>query len=215
MINPYHYGKTKHRRTRTPPAYRNYKQYKPELRLEFSGQCVYCRAVDHIKGVEAFGVDHYRPQSVFRDLATEYLNLFYACNRCNSLKRQYWPDAKDRRNDVFIPNPCEHVMFDHLRYSRGDVSPNSNAGAFTVDRLDLNDPSVVEFRNGLITTLAKLATEEREAADLVTRAESKKRSALGKEENEDADQILEMALRNHARAKEVFRQLLGPLVATT
>lgn len=151
MDNPFHYEKIKHTRTRTPPAFSTYKAYKTDLRIEFAGQCVYCRALDRVKGSESFGVDHYRPKKKFEHLATTYANLFYACNRCNSFKRDFWPSRQQARDHIFIPNPCDHVMFDHLRYVRGEVHVHSSAGAFTEERLDLNDPDVVEYRDGLIT----------------------------------------------------------------
>lgn len=146
MANPFHYPKAKHRRTRTPPIYQDYRRYKPDLRLEFSGQCVYCRALDRWKGQESFGVDHYRPKWLFPHLANEYLNLFYACNRCNSYKGRFWPSPEQKKDQIFVPNPCEHVMFDHLRYSDGVVTDASRAGRFAIELLDFNDPLAVEWR---------------------------------------------------------------------
>lgn len=144
------YPKSKHQRSQIPPTYRDYKRFKPHLREEFDGRCVYCRAIDRIKGQETFGVDHYRPKSLFPDLACEYLNLFYCCNRCNSLKRSFWPNVKRIGLEEFIPNPCEHVMFSHLRYIQGEVTAVSAAGDMTLELLDLNDPDAVNFRGALI-----------------------------------------------------------------
>jgi uncharacterized iron-regulated protein len=45
-------------------------------------------------------------------------------------------------------------MFEHLRYMGGEIRAHSRAGEFTVGRLDLNDPKVVEFRNGMINILS-------------------------------------------------------------
>lgn len=150
MQNPFFYAKTRHSRTRTPAQYRNYKQYKPDLKAEFAGQCVYCRAIDRIKGDEGFGVDHYMPQKLFPHLATEYANLFYACNRCNSWKGSYWPAPAQRKVERYIPNPCEHAMFEHMRYDDGSVRATSAPGAFTVGHLDLNDPQAIRLRRFLV-----------------------------------------------------------------
>lgn len=159
MASPFHYPKSKHKRTISPPAYRDYRRYKPALRQEFEGQCVYCRAVDAVKGLDNFGVDHYRPQKHYPRLAAEYLNLFYACNRCNRLKRDFWPSATHRRNGQFVPNPCEHVMWDHLRYRGATVSAASAAGTWTVDLLDLNESAGVRFREGYLSALQLLTVE--------------------------------------------------------
>ncbi|MBI3915958.1 MAG: HNH endonuclease [Betaproteobacteria bacterium] len=161
MDSPFHYPKAKHRRTRTPPVYSDYRNYKPELRLEFSGQCVYCRAVDANRQ-ESFGVDHYRPKSIpkFRSLTTNYLNLFYACNRCNSYKRAFWPSPSEMKAGVFVPNPCDHVMWEHLRSrSDGAVTTASKAGEFTSDLLLLNETEAVAYRRSLTTVLGTLAAQ--------------------------------------------------------
>jgi hypothetical protein len=184
------------------------------LRFEFGGQCVYCRALDHAKGQESFGVDHYRPKRRFPLLSAEYLNLYYACNRCNSNKGQFWPNAAQQTAGIFIPNPCEHTMFDHMRYTLGRVESGSVAGSYTVDQLDLNDPDFVQFREGFIAALAKLATEE-QAADLLMQdaAKAHKTAASAKDANE-ANNILTAATANRKKAKEEMRNLLGDLVYT-
>lgn len=157
MGNPFIYPKVAHIRTQTPPIYTDYKKYKPILQLEFGRQCVYCRAMDN-KGYETFGVDHYRPKKHFPTLENEYLNLYYSCNRCNSLKGSYWPTPKQRKLRQFIPNPCENIMFDHLRYRVGNVISMSEAGELTLDLLDLNDPIAVRFREGLIGAIEQISS---------------------------------------------------------
>jgi hypothetical protein len=104
---------------------------------------------DTMKGAEAFGVDHYRPKSLFPALQTRYENLFYACNPCNRRKGQYWP-ASDRETSHFIPNPCSHKMHAHLRFSRGAVRAASVAGRVALELLDLNDPEAVAFREFIL-----------------------------------------------------------------
>ena len=84
MLILFRYPKAKHiRRHRPTRTYKDYRTYKKYLRKEFSGQCVYCLLPDAPKGQESFGVDHYRPVSLFAQLETSYDNLFYACNACN------------------------------------------------------------------------------------------------------------------------------------
>lgn len=144
-MSPFSYPKAKHARTQQPPTFNSYPRYKPYLQREFSAQCVYCRIPDALKGYEAFHVEHYRPQKSFPELECAYENLFYSCGNCNRSKGSYWPQAHEEKTR-FIPNPCDHVMFEHLRFVDGDVMARTEAGQFAVERLDLNDPNAVEFR---------------------------------------------------------------------
>lgn len=209
MVNPFHYPKAVHRRTRTPPAYKDYKFFKPELQLEFSGQCVYCRALDRIKGQEAFGVDHYRPKKLFPHLATEYLNLFYACNRCNSYKGSFWPSPAQARDKTFVPNPCEHVMFDHLRYRGGTVMGASTSGDFTIDLLDLNDPLALEWRSAFIKTLELIGTQIEETKVTIGEAKRIRDRAETASDKAKAARELAHAEQNLQQLGEMVKGLLG------
>ena len=209
MANPFHYPKTKHTRTRTPPAYSNYRQYKPDLRIEFSAQCVYCRSLDRIKGYETFGVDHYRTKRDFPHLTTEYLNLFYACNRCNSFKGSYWPSSQELKDGIFVPNPCEHVMFDHLRYNGGWVDPHSDAGAETILHLDLNDPDCVSFRNSFITVLAATNSQKEQAELILKDAEALLLSAKTQSAKTAASEMRDEAKKNLEILEDALRNILG------
>ena len=210
MANPFHYSKIKHSRTQTPPVYGNYRRYKSELRTEFGSQCVYCRAVDRIKGIENFGVDHYRPQKHFPTLATEYLNLYYSCNRCNSLKRDFWPSPQRARDGQFVPNPCDHVMFDHLRYKKGTVADVSSAGAWTVELLDLNDPNVVQFRESVIGIVDMLLGHIQTATNTVGEAEKAAANANTPEQKITTSEFLAKAQIQLAESQRILNNFVGP-----
>jgi hypothetical protein len=152
----YAYPKARHERTQTPRQYKDYGSYKRFLRAEFFGKCIYCREPDSHRGRDQFGADHYRPKVLFPELEVSYSNLFYCCNSCNSRKGNYWP-AGDEADARFIPNPCAHVMFSHLKFKHGEVEARSDAGRFTVELLDLNDPEYVEYRENQIH-MEELAT---------------------------------------------------------
>lgn len=210
MANPFLYPQVRHRRKLTPPAFSNYRQYKPSLREEFEAQCVYCRALDRIKGYDSFGVDHYRPMRLYPSLATEYMNLYYACNRCNTLKRDFWPSLRQYVVEkIFIPNPCEHVMFEHVRYKRGTVSAASPAGEFTIERLDLNDPDAVEFREGLIQVLAALVLEIEAARKTVREVKKLLDGAAKPKEKGQLAKELEAAKGNQDKLENRLWLLLG------
>lgn len=152
-MNPFIYPKSKHTRTLSPKKYKRYQTYKRVVRAEFFGQCVYCRLPMTMKGNEGFGVDHYRPSKHFPLLKCTYSNLFYCCNTCNSHKNQYWPKTPALEVTDFIPNPCDHTMFDHLRFTGATVISKSNPGAVAKEILDLNDPESVSFRRFIIDTI--------------------------------------------------------------
>lgn len=144
-MTPFSYPKSLHVRTEQPPAYSAYGAYKPFLRREFRGQCVYCCLPDGLKP-ESFGADHYKPVKHFPELRASYPNLFYACNRCNSRKGSHWPKGANAENTT-IPNPCDHVMFKHLRYDAEQlVEGKSTGGQFTIKLLDLNGSSLLTQR---------------------------------------------------------------------
>lgn len=72
-------------------------------------------------------------------------------------KGAYWPKDGEK-DEKFIPNPCDHRMFDHLRYKDGTVVGHSLAGKFSIEQLDLNDPRSVQFREDANLAL-KLAVQ--------------------------------------------------------
>jgi hypothetical protein len=104
---------------------------------------------DTMRGQATYGADHYRPKNRFPHLENDYKNLFYCCNQCNSRKREHWP-APDRITKDFVPNPCDHEMYQHLRYRQAVVESKSDAGKFTIDLLDLNSDNEVAYRENML-----------------------------------------------------------------
>lgn len=162
-MSPFSYPKTLHSRARTPADHKNYRSFKDDLRAEFSAQCVYCRIPDTLNsdGKAAFHIDHYRPKSKFPNLSASYGNLYYCCRACNVNKGDYWPTPEDASR-YFIPNPCEHRMFSHLRYRGAHVEAQSDAGRWTIEHLDLNCERSVRFRGDSIATKECLSTQLQE-----------------------------------------------------
>ena len=171
--NPFLYPQARHRRKEQPPLYSSYVSYKPWLKREFLSQCIYCRLPDGLKGDDSFGVDHYRPQSKFPELATIYFNLFYACNCCNRRKGAFWPTEAQQRARQFIPNPCDHVMFEHLRYRATRVEPRSPAGELTERVLMLNDEVSVQYREFVLEVIVSLEARERQLQETTKRIDQR------------------------------------------
>jgi len=130
-------------------------------------QCVYCRLPDGLKGDDNFGVDHYRPQSKFPELATTYANLFYACNCCNRRKGAFWPTDVQWQAGQFIPNPCDHTMFDHLRYRSTRVEPRSPAGELAERVLMFNDERSMEYRELVLNVITALEEQKRRVQETI------------------------------------------------
>ncbi len=169
-LTPFLYPKKRHVRTQAPPHYSNYRRYKPYLRAEFAYKCVYCRTPDGIKGIDNFGADHYRPSSLFPQDLANYANLFYACNTCNRRKRDFWPSRRQLELGIYVPNPCDFRMFEHLRFEGPWVRSRTPAGAYSVDLMMLNESEAVGFREVVNAAIAEIET--------VLRRQLKTRTAL-------------------------------------
>ena len=190
-MNPFSYPKSRHTRRLRPGPFNTYSDYKPFLREEFEKKCVYCRMPDTMKDYEMYGVDHYRPKSVFSELLTTYTNLFYCCNPCNRRKREYWP-TRGKVKTHFVPNPCDHEMFAHLRFAGEKVQARTTAGAVAYDLLDLDDPKVVEYRRFILDALALYEGKRSEAVDALEELRRMKVAAIPPADIDDAVASLEL-----------------------
>ncbi len=153
MVRVFSYPKVLHVRTQAPPQFTRYTSYRPFVEIEFSRRCVYCRLPDLVGQSGSFSIDHYRPSKKFESLVNEYSNLYWCCHACNSIKQDYWPDAGDEA-ETFIPNPCEHRMFEHLRMDGLEVEGRTTAGAVAIRVLRLNRPDRIRQRR-LLQTIAE------------------------------------------------------------
>lgn len=139
------YKKTQHRRKLNPGPFKSYKTYKKYLKKEFDEKCVYCLIPDVLKE-ESFCVEHYWPREYFKHLELDYSNLYYACLMCNSYKGSFWPTEDNLKLGNYLPNPCDHVMYDHLRFRGAKISPHSRTGKFSEELLHLNDQKFINYR---------------------------------------------------------------------
>ena len=148
----FHYQKLLHKRTLSPGPFIRYQTYKKYLKKEFDGTCVYCRMPDTLSEEKSYAVEHYKPKNKFPHLECVYSNLFYSCCDCNSHKGTFWPSEQQNKSGIFIPNPCEYVMHDHMRsQADGRIKENSFAGQWTIETLLLNAPQRVQKRRAYLT----------------------------------------------------------------
>ncbi|MFM9968412.1 MAG: hypothetical protein ACKVQK_08450 [Burkholderiales bacterium] len=100
-------------------------------------------------------------------------------------------------------------MFEHLRYLQGEVQPHSFAGAFTEEKLDLNDPDIVEFRSSLITMLAATNSQIDLAKTILEDAQAALDAAATEETRAIAREIYDQADKNLNKLQAAITQVLG------
>lgn len=166
-----------------PGPYKDYSTYKPYLRDEFKGACIYCRIRDSSLDRALFAVEHHLPQTHFPELITVWPNLYYACRTCNGAKSDFYPTSRHKPHE-YVPTPCTDVMFDHLRYRAPNVVPHSKTGTFAEELLDLNEPKSVQYRTFfqriLDEALAAVAQSKKLVADIDAKLAKASGAALTK-----------------------------------
>ena len=205
--NPFVYPKTQHRRKLQPPVYTRYQSYKRHLKEEFQSQCVYCRLPDGVKGQEAFGADHYRPKSKFPELETDYINLFYACNGCNRRKGTFWPTDMQLKVGELIPNPCDYVMFRHLRYQHVTVEPRTHTGNFAVDLLMLNSEDSLKYRELMLYVVKSLEEDIQRSRNMISKL--KDRIAKSPENASELEEEITATQNDIEKFEDKLMRVLG------
>lgn len=103
--------------------------------------CEYCSVSEVDVGGE-LTIDHYRPTSC--DGSDDLENLLYCCARCNLYKANYWPTAA---HAPALWNPRDAPAELHLiELIDGTLHAISAIGQFTIARLRLNRPALVQHR---------------------------------------------------------------------
>jgi hypothetical protein len=144
---PFVYPASPHVRKHGPEGLVQYQSYKDWLRDEFTFRCVYCleRERWYPNGHAGFGVDHVKPKgdADFAHLVCHYPNLVYACNRCNSAKR-----------DKLLIDPCADGFGSHIRIDEdGEIEGMTVEGKRVVNDLGLDLRGPTAKRKEQITIL--------------------------------------------------------------
>jgi hypothetical protein len=161
-------------------------------------------------GYGSFGADHYRPKTIFPQHACSYPNLFYCCNSCNSRKGAYWPAEADLAK-LFLPNPCDHVMFEHLRYKDATVTSRTKAGEVAVELLDLNAPSKVQYRENMLHLIELQEADIAKLKRMIDKLKARRASGVISESDHlSAVQRIDSAL---SRATAALGMLDGSIAA--
>ena len=153
-MNIFDYPESRHVRKHGPQGYKDFRQYKPWLRDEFTFRCVYCLCQErwYVNGQDGFSVDHFLPKKKFPQSECDYENLFYACVKCNSLKNEH----------VLGCDPCKESFTMHLE-AKGDgrVHCKTSTGEKLKDVLRLNRSKLCELRKMLMKVLPVLERSDR------------------------------------------------------
>ena len=131
------YPERREHRRHGPAGYAAYESYRPWLRDEFDFRCVYCLKRETWDQVTfEFELDHFQPQSLNPQLRLDYLNLVYACRRCNAVKGGQTVD------DPFflLRSPSVTMLPD------GSLQPHDTRAHQLIRQLDLNSPRLKSWR---------------------------------------------------------------------
>ncbi|MEO6754028.1 MAG: HNH endonuclease signature motif containing protein [Chthoniobacteraceae bacterium] len=156
---PFDYPTEPHKRRHGPRGYRDYADYRPWLRDDFTFRCVYCLTRERWVQKGGMHLDHFVSRKLDESAATDYGNLVYACQRCNSTKRAN-----------LVPNPeavafgeCLEVLED------GSITYLNEEGEWLIGLLGLDSDDQKEWRRQRILEmryLNKKRATDKEAQEL-------------------------------------------------
>ena len=131
------YPASPHQRRHGPAGYASYEGFRSWLRDEFDFRCVYCLKRETWGQVTGeFELDHFEPQSVNPQRRLDYLNLVYACRRCNSVKLDQTVDDPL----ALLHSATVTVQPD------GSLHARDRRALRLIRQLDLNSPRLMSWR---------------------------------------------------------------------
>lgn len=131
----------------TPAKVANYRDYKQLLRVDFWYSCAYCTMTEvEAQGIR-FTIDHYEAQVKVPEKETDYGNLLWACDPCNTFKGDLWPDDELTQAGLRFYRPDLDHPEHHFALKGQRVEGQSPIGEFTVEMLDLNREQLRRLRD--------------------------------------------------------------------
>ncbi len=143
---PFAYPTTRHVRRHGPRGYRDYGDYKPFLRDEFTFRCVYCleRELWYPNREGSFSADHFTPKAIDPNRETDYDNLVYACVRCNSYKQA----------NLISLDPAQVAFSAHFTVAEdGHITGLSEPAKDLIELLDLDHDPALNVRQKILRVL--------------------------------------------------------------
>ena len=145
------------------------------LKQDFGRICAYCERTcqpsDYGRPGDRETSDHFRPQSLFPEITLDWLNLVYACHRCNRIKDNRWP--RNNYDNTVLPvsmyvnpnatkgqRPAEE--FFRFNIETGEIAAASKIdlseqaiAARTISDIDLNDDELGSYDPNSLLNLRK------------------------------------------------------------
>jgi hypothetical protein len=146
LPDPFAYPMTPHPRRHGPRGYKNYRDYKPFLRDDFTFRCVYCleRELWYPSRDNSFSADHFVPKAIDPSRECDYENLVFACIRCNSFKR----------TKILFLDPTTIAFSEHFRVKEdGYIEGYSPEARDLIDFLHLNESPAIDVRQEALRIL--------------------------------------------------------------
>ncbi|MBS1835090.1 MAG: hypothetical protein JST65_20390 [Acidobacteria bacterium] len=137
------------RKQKPPAGITDCRRFKKYLRLDFERHCAYCHQAENLHlTYHYFGVEHFKPRSKYPKLIATYSNLLYCCNRCNSIKGEFWPSRQDLAGGRRLLDPCvdDHAVHLGINPQTGAIVPKSEAGDFFARHLYLDREELLVWR---------------------------------------------------------------------
>jgi len=155
-------------------------------------------------GSAVYEIDHYLPRKEFPEYTAAWQNLFYACRKCNRRKYKFSP-----LSNLFIPNPCDHQMADHLQFRGARIKTHTDCGAFMVDLLRLDDKKRQTQRDLVISMIQEKRTQRRDLLSQLKQLKSRLRGYLSAKERTKLEKEIPRILSDLRRIAGHFEVLTG------
>lgn len=145
---------------------------KKALADETHNKCAYCECFPGEAG--NIEVEHFKPKSLYPELAYAWENLLPSCRKCNQSKRDT-DTVKEK-----IVNPAEDEPEDYFSYNMIEICPLEKSkdkliAKKTIDILDLNRPELFKARANLLAEIYNYKKALEDLMSLISQVEPKKK----------------------------------------
>jgi hypothetical protein len=137
-----------------------YSEWKQQISEDCYKQCVYCSIHEAPwGGIDHYHIDHFRPQSKFKELKNVITNLYYACPICNKFKSGDWKNEPNDLEIICYPDPSDHNYSDLFELDTNNYTLIGRyvSARYLVNRLYLNRPQLVYQRREYFLTVKAMA----------------------------------------------------------
>lgn len=154
----------------------NHRNIKETLEAMFNGKCAFCESF--IQNVDFGDIEHFRPKSIFPELAVKWENLVLACKKCNGSgqKGNNWPltSSGGILIDPCIDDPNNFFDFEFDETTLVSiVKPKNERGEISEKCYGLNKHELLVDRNKyvkMLIVIAKRYSQDVEAKEILEEA---------------------------------------------